>query len=83
VLHASEAVAVPLWPAFAACPAWREVVIERGAQPLAVVRAATPVRRTISECIALAKAHEEETAPSPTFIRTSRGWKRSSVIANL
>jgi antitoxin (DNA-binding transcriptional repressor) of toxin-antitoxin stability system len=30
-----------------------EVVIERDAQPLAVIRSAEPVRRTISECIAL------------------------------
>lgn len=30
-----------------------EIVIERDAQPVAVLRAASPVRRTISECIAL------------------------------
>ena len=30
-----------------------EVVIEHGAEPVAVVRAAQPRRRTISECIAL------------------------------
>jgi antitoxin (DNA-binding transcriptional repressor) of toxin-antitoxin stability system len=36
-----------------------EIIIERDAQPVAVLRAAS-VRRTISECIALAKAHEEE-----------------------
>ena len=30
-----------------------EVVIENGKQPVAVVRPAEPVRRTISECIAL------------------------------
>jgi antitoxin (DNA-binding transcriptional repressor) of toxin-antitoxin stability system len=44
-----------------------EVVIERDTQPVAVVRAAAPVRRTISECIALAKAHEEETGQAPTL----------------
>jgi antitoxin (DNA-binding transcriptional repressor) of toxin-antitoxin stability system len=38
-----------------------EVIIERDAQPLAIIRAAAPVRRTISECIALAEAHETET----------------------
>ena len=37
-----------------------EVVIERDAQPLAIIRAAVPERRTISECIALAEAHEKE-----------------------
>lgn len=30
-----------------------EIVIERNAQPVAVLRAASPVRRSISECIAL------------------------------
>ena len=38
-----------------------EVVIEHDTRPVAVLHAAEPVRRTISECIALAKAHEEET----------------------
>jgi len=42
-----------------------EVVIERDSRPVAVLRGAAPVRRTISECIALAKAHEEETGQSP------------------
>jgi antitoxin (DNA-binding transcriptional repressor) of toxin-antitoxin stability system len=44
-----------------------EVVIERGAQPLAVIRAAAPARRTISECIALAEAHEKETGQVPVL----------------
>jgi antitoxin (DNA-binding transcriptional repressor) of toxin-antitoxin stability system len=42
-----------------------EVVIEQGTRPVAVLHAADPVRRTISECIALAKAHEEETGTAP------------------
>ena len=42
-----------------------EIIIERDAQPVAVLRAASPSRRTISECIALAKAHEEETGLAP------------------
>jgi antitoxin (DNA-binding transcriptional repressor) of toxin-antitoxin stability system len=42
-----------------------EVVIERDAQPLAVIRAATPARRTISQCIALAEALERETGQAP------------------
>jgi len=42
-----------------------EVIIERDAQPLAIIRAAAPVRRTISECIALAEAHETETGQAP------------------
>jgi antitoxin (DNA-binding transcriptional repressor) of toxin-antitoxin stability system len=44
-----------------------EIIIERDAQPVAVLRAASPVRRTISECIALAKAHEEQTGIAPTL----------------
>ena len=44
-----------------------EVVVERDAQPVAVIRPAAPARRTISECIALAKAHEEETSQSPAL----------------
>ena len=42
-----------------------EVVIERDAQPLVVIRAAAPVRRSISEAIALAEAHERETGEAP------------------
>ena len=45
----------------------REIVIERDAQPVAVLRAASPTRRTISACIALAKAHEEETGLAATL----------------
>jgi antitoxin (DNA-binding transcriptional repressor) of toxin-antitoxin stability system len=44
-----------------------EVVIERDAQPLAVIRPAAPARRTVAECIALAKAHEEKTGDAPTL----------------
>jgi hypothetical protein len=45
------------------------VIIENGARPAAVLHAAEPERRSISECIALAKAHEDETgeAPDPDF----------------
>lgn len=44
-----------------------EVVIERDAQPLAVIRPAAPARRTISESIALAEAHEKETGQAPVL----------------
>jgi antitoxin (DNA-binding transcriptional repressor) of toxin-antitoxin stability system len=44
-----------------------EVIVERNAQPLAVIRPAEPVRRKISECIALALAHERETGLAPTL----------------
>ena len=42
-----------------------EVVIEHGTRPVAVLHAAEAVRRLISECIALAKTHEEETGKAP------------------
>ena len=42
-----------------------EIIIERNAQPVAILLAANHVRRTISECIALAKAHEEENGSEP------------------
>jgi hypothetical protein len=32
---------------------------------VAVVRPVEPVRRTVAECIALAKAHEEESGQAP------------------
>lgn len=44
-----------------------EIVIEHHARPVAVLHAAEPVRRTISECIALAKIHEEETGKAPVL----------------
>jgi len=37
-----------------------EVILERNNQPLAVLRAADPQRRTISECIALAEHRDRE-----------------------
>lgn len=44
-----------------------EVVIENDARPVAVVHPAEPLRRTVSECIALAKAREEETGEAPVL----------------
>ncbi len=45
-----------------------EVVIEDGTLPVAVIHApADPSRRSISECIALAKKHEEETGKAPVL----------------
>jgi antitoxin (DNA-binding transcriptional repressor) of toxin-antitoxin stability system len=41
------------------------VIIRHEDRPVAVLRPAEPFRRTISECIALAKAHEEETGKAP------------------
>jgi antitoxin (DNA-binding transcriptional repressor) of toxin-antitoxin stability system len=45
-----------------------EVVIEDGTLPVAVIHMPTdPSRRSISECIALAKKHEEETGEAPVL----------------
>jgi antitoxin (DNA-binding transcriptional repressor) of toxin-antitoxin stability system len=59
------------------------IVIENGERPVAVLHAAEPVRRSISDCIALAKAHEEETGKAPVldpdFAET---WKKLSATAS-
>lgn len=44
-----------------------EVVIEHGPRLVAVLHAAEPVRRSLSACIAIAKAHEEETGSAPVL----------------
>jgi antitoxin (DNA-binding transcriptional repressor) of toxin-antitoxin stability system len=44
-----------------------EIVIESKEHPPAVLRAADPPRRSISECIALARKHEEETGEVPVL----------------
>ena len=67
-LHISEADAVrDLATILQRVQAGAEVVIERDAQPFAVIRAAAPARRTISECIAMAEAHEKEAVESPVL----------------
>jgi hypothetical protein len=68
VLHVSEADAVKDMAAILKhVQAGAEVIVERGDQPLAVIRQAAAVHRSISECIALAKAHEEQTGQAPTL----------------
>ncbi len=68
VLHVSEADVVrDLATILQHVQAGTEVVIERNAQPFAIIRAAAPVRRTLSECIALAEAHEKETGQAPVL----------------
>jgi antitoxin (DNA-binding transcriptional repressor) of toxin-antitoxin stability system len=59
VVHVDEADPVPdLAAILRRVQAGTEVVIERDAQPLAVIRAAAPPRRTICESIALAFVEE-------------------------
>ena len=54
VIHISEAEAASDFAALMArVRAGAKVIIENGARPVAVLHAAEPVRRTISECIAL------------------------------
>jgi antitoxin (DNA-binding transcriptional repressor) of toxin-antitoxin stability system len=54
VIHISEAEAASDFAALMArVRAGAEIIIENGARPVAVLHAAEPVRRTISECIAL------------------------------
>jgi len=44
-----------------------EIVIEDDSRPVAVVHPAEPLRRTISESIALAEAHAKESGYEPTL----------------
>jgi len=67
-LHISEADAVrDLAAILRRVQAGAEVVIERDAQPMAVIRAAGPAGRTISECIALAEVHEKASGEAPVL----------------
>ena len=67
IIHISEAEAASDFAAvLARVRAGAEIVIE-GHEPVVVVRA-EPVRvRLLSECIVLAKAHEEETGKVPVL----------------
>ena len=68
VIHISEADATSDFAALMArVRAGAKVIIENDARPVAVLHPAEAVRRTISECIALAKAHEEETGKAPVL----------------
>lgn len=72
IIHISEAEAANDFAAvLARARAGAEIIIE-GPEPIVVVRAGEvrdgPVRgRLLSECIALAKAHEEETGKPPVL----------------
>ncbi len=66
VIHVSEIEAASDFTALMArVRAGAEVIVESGRRPVAILHAAEPLRRNISECIALAKAHEEETGRAP------------------
>jgi antitoxin (DNA-binding transcriptional repressor) of toxin-antitoxin stability system len=66
VIHISEAEAASDFAALMArVRAGAKVIIENGARPVAVLHGTEPMRRSISECLALAKEHEEETGKAP------------------
>jgi antitoxin (DNA-binding transcriptional repressor) of toxin-antitoxin stability system len=65
-IHISEAEAASDFAALMArVRAGEEIVIESGSDPVAVIRAATPSRRSISESIALAEARSKELGYTP------------------
>lgn len=68
VIHISEAEAARDLPSLLAqVRAGAEIVIESDAQPVAVLRAAEPPRRTISESIALAEARTRKLGYKPVM----------------
>jgi len=68
VIHISEAEAEGKFRALMArVRAGAEIVIEENARPVAVLHSADGMRRTVAECIAIAKAHEEETGMAPVL----------------
>ncbi len=67
-IHISEAEAARDFAALLArVRAGAEIVIENGTLPVAVIHLPVPPRRSISECITLAKKHEEETGEAPVL----------------
>jgi antitoxin (DNA-binding transcriptional repressor) of toxin-antitoxin stability system len=67
-IHISEADAASDFASLLArVRAGLEVVIESGAQPVAVLRATAPPRRSISESIALAEARSKELGSKPVM----------------
>jgi antitoxin (DNA-binding transcriptional repressor) of toxin-antitoxin stability system len=69
VLHISEAdLAKDVRSIVQRVQSGAQVVIERDAQPVAVIRTPEPVRRTISECIALLPANSTATI-DPDFAK--------------
>lgn len=68
IIHISELEAATHFAALLArLRAGEEIVIEDDDRPVAVVHAAEPVHRKISESIALAEAHATETGSEPVM----------------
>jgi hypothetical protein len=67
-IHSSQAEAArDLAGLIAKVRAGAEVVIEDGGFPPAILRSQAPARRTVSECIELARQHELETGEAPVL----------------
>ena len=65
-IHITEAEAARDLPALLAkARAGAEVVIENGSLPAAILRSEFPTHRTISECLTLARKHEQESGETP------------------
>ena len=68
VIHISEEEAARDFASvLARVRAGAEVLIEKDARPVAVIHLPVPARRSISECVALARKHEEEIGESPVL----------------
>jgi antitoxin (DNA-binding transcriptional repressor) of toxin-antitoxin stability system len=68
VIHISEAEAAGDFAGLMArVRAGEEIVIESDSHPIAIIRAATPSRRSISESIALAEARSKELGYKPVM----------------
>ena len=68
VIHISDADAIRDFAGLLArVRAGAEIVIESGACPVAVIHAAGPPRRSISECIALADARTKQVGYEPVM----------------
>jgi hypothetical protein len=67
-IHISEAEAARDFPGLIAkVRAGAEIVIENGSLPPAILRSEFPARRTVSECIELARKHEQESGEAPVL----------------
>lgn len=67
-IHIPEAEAVrDLLALLAKVRAGAEIVIENGTFPAAILRSESPIRRKVSECIELARKHEQESVEVPVM----------------
>ena len=68
VVHISDTDAVrDLTGIMARVYAGEEIVIDNGTLTVAMVPSGIPPRRSVSECIAFARKHEEETGEAPVL----------------